>query len=194
MLSGVNSPASCSARALSVSMVSSFKAPRQPTERLGSASDCSMGVTSCDSLSIVSIFSILLKYLTVLTCNSSVAASSTAMVESGCIWSAERVYMWFTPPSMHFCSASALCAPVTMMTTSRASRMVCTPTLRAVWGTLVMSLSKKRELARMVSSASGTALVRDERDDPGSLKAMWPSGPTPPRKSSMPPAALMRSS
>jgi hypothetical protein len=31
--------------------------------------------------------------------------------------------MWFTPPSMHLCKAIALCAPVMIMTTSRACSM-----------------------------------------------------------------------
>jgi hypothetical protein len=58
--------------------------------------------------------------LTVLTCSSKVASSSTTIIGCGCIWRLESVHMWFTPPSMHFCKASALCAPVIIMTTSRA--------------------------------------------------------------------------
>jgi hypothetical protein len=50
-----------------------------------------------------------------------------------------------------------------------------------------MSLPKKRELAMMVSYASVLMRVRDESDEPGSLNAMCPSGPMPPRNSSTPP-------
>lgn len=35
--------------------------------------------------------------------------------------------------------------------------------------------------------ARPTTRVRDSREEPGSLKAMWPSGPMPAKKSSMPP-------
>jgi hypothetical protein len=58
--------------------------------------------------------------LTVLTCSSSVASSSTTIIGCGCNWRLDSVHIWFTPPSMHFCKAKALCAPVMMMTTSRA--------------------------------------------------------------------------
>lgn len=89
--------------------------------------------------------------LTVLTCNSSVASSSTTIIGCACNCRLDSVHMWFTPPSMHLCNARALCAPVMMMTTSRAccssataatrkrsqltSNTVCTPTVSAILGT-----------------------------------------------------------
>lgn len=125
---------------------------------------------------------------TVLTCNSRVASSSTTSSDCGWSCNAESVYMWLTPPSIHFRKATALCGPVTTITISRASSTVCTPTVSAIFGTFETSLLKNLELARMVSSASVLTRVLDASDDPGSLKAMWPSGPTPPRNNSMPPA------
>ncbi|CSI78673.1 Uncharacterised protein [Vibrio cholerae] len=44
----------------------------------------------------------------------------------------------------------------------------------------MISPSKKRELAIRVSSVRVLIRVREEREDAGSLKAMWPSLPTPP--------------
>ena len=44
-------------------------------------------------------------------------------------------------------------------------------------------------LAMMVSVVSVLMRVRDESDEKGSLKAMWPSGPIPPRNRSIPPAS-----
>ena len=70
---------------------------------------------------------------------------------------------------------------------SLALSTVPTPTVRAVLGTLFTSLSKKRELAMMVSVVSVFWRVRDVSDEPGSLKAICPSGPIPPMKRSTPP-------
>lgn len=47
-----------------------------------------------------------------------------------------------------------------------------TPTVSAVLGTLEMSPPKKRALALMVSTARDLILVRDTREEPGSLNAM----------------------
>jgi len=47
-----------------------------------------------------------------------------------------------------------------------------TPTVHAIFGTLLISLSKNRELATTVSIANILTLVRDTREDPGSLNAM----------------------
>ena len=58
--------------------------------------------------------------LTVLTFNSKVASSSATMIDRGCCCKHERVHMWLTPPSIAFCKATALLAPVAMMTTSLA--------------------------------------------------------------------------
>lgn len=63
--------------------------------------------------------------------------------------------------------------------TSLASMTVPTPTVRAMVGTLARSPSKNRALARMVSMASVFTRVLDTRLEPGSLKAMCPSGPMP---------------
>jgi hypothetical protein len=57
---------------------------------------------------------------TVLTFNSKVASSSATMVARGCCCKHERVHMWLTAPSTAFCRATALLAPVAMMTTSLA--------------------------------------------------------------------------
>lgn len=54
-----------------------------------------------------------------------------------------------------------------------------TPTVRANVGTLEMSLSKNRALASMVSFANVFTRVLDINDEPGSLKAIWPSLPIP---------------
>lgn len=63
--------------------------------------------------------------------------------------------------------------------TSLASMTVPTPTVRAMVGTLERSLPKKRAFARMVSFANVFTLVLETRLEPGSLNAMWPSGPMP---------------
>lgn len=63
--------------------------------------------------------------------------------------------------------------------TSLASITVPTPTVRACFGTLDMSLSKKRALAVMVSWFRVLTRVRDTKLEPGSLKAICPSGPIP---------------
>jgi len=52
---------------------------------------------------------------------------------------------------MALLSARAFRWPVTMTTTSRASRIVATPTVRAIRGTAEISLLKKRAFARIVS-------------------------------------------
>ena len=135
-----------------------------------------------------------LKYLTVLTLSSSVASSSHMKMLLGCNWNADTVHMWFTPSSMALCNANALWAPVMRIMTSRASITVATPTVRASVGTLDKSSPKNRALARMVSWASVLTLVLLARDDPGSLNAMWPSGPIPPMNNSIPPAFLIFSS
>ena len=62
-----------------------------------------------------------------------------------------------------------------------------TPTVRAVVGTFEISPSKKREFTMIVSWVRVFTLVRELKDEPGSLKAMCPSTPTPPRKSLIPP-------
>lgn len=63
--------------------------------------------------------------------------------------------------------------------TSLASMTVPTPTVSAMVGTFERSPSKNRALAMMVSFASVFTLVLDTRLEPGSLNAMWPSGPIP---------------
>ena len=63
--------------------------------------------------------------------------------------------------------------------TSLASMTVPTPTVRADLGTLVTSPPKNLALASMVSTANDLILVRDTREEPGSLNAMCPSGPMP---------------
>lgn len=63
--------------------------------------------------------------------------------------------------------------------TSLASITVPTPTVRAIVGTLVMSLSKNRALATMVSFAKDLTRVLETNDEPGSLNAIWPSLPIP---------------
>lgn len=80
-----------------------------------------------------------------------------------------------------------LIVPVARISTSLASITVPTPTVSAVLGTLSTSLSKKREFATIVSVVSVFTRVREVREEPGSLNAMWPSGPMPPTNRSMPP-------
>jgi len=54
-----------------------------------------------------------------------------------------------------------------------------TPTVRAMVGTFERSPSKNLALAMIVSLARVFTLVLETRLEPGSLKAMWPSGPIP---------------
>ena len=61
------------------------------------------------------------------------------------------VHIRLTPSSTPCCSARALLCPFTTIKTSLASITVPTPTVSAVLGTLFTSLSKKRQLAMMVS-------------------------------------------
>ncbi len=56
---------------------------------------------------------------------------------------------------------------------------------------LVYIIIKKRELAITVSVVSVFILVLELSEEPGSLKAMWPSGPIPPRKRSIPPTSAI---
>ena len=63
--------------------------------------------------------------------------------------------------------------------TSFASMTVPTPTVRAMVGTFERSPSKNRALAMIVSFARVFTLVLETKLEPGSLKAMWPSGPIP---------------
>ena len=51
--------------------------------------------------------------------------------------------------------------------------------VHTILGTLLMSLSKKRALAMMVSVVSVFIRVRDASEEHGSLKATWPSLPMP---------------
>ena len=57
-----------------------------------------------------------------------------------------------------------------------------------------MSLLKNLELAMIVSSVSCFSLVLDLKDEPGSLNAIWPSTPTPPKNKSIPPTSKIFSS
>lgn len=120
-----------------------------------------------------------LKYLTVFTLSSSVASSSQTKMAAGCIWKALTVHKWLMPSSMAMWRASALATLVIRIMTSRASITVPTPTVSAIVGTLEMSLLKKRAFATIVSWASVLRRVRDTKLEPGSLNAMWPSGPIP---------------
>ncbi len=52
---------------------------------------------------------------------------------------------------------------------------------------LLISPPKNRALATIVSYASVLIRVRLCKEEPGSLKAMWPSGPIPPKNKSIPP-------
>ena len=63
--------------------------------------------------------------------------------------------------------------------TSSASRTVPTPTVKAIVGTLFTSPPKNLAFAMIVSLARVFTRVRDTSEDPGSLKAICPSGPIP---------------
>lgn len=58
-----------------------------------------------------------------------------------------------------------------------------TPTVRASLGTRVRSPPKNLALAIIVSYANVLTLVLEVKEEPGSLKAICPSGPMPKRKS-----------
>lgn len=66
-----------------------------------------------------------IRTFTVLTFNSKVASSSATIVDRGCCCKHERVHIWLTAPSIAFCKATALLAPVAMMTTSLACCFPC---------------------------------------------------------------------
>ena len=70
-----------------------------------------------------------------------------------------------------------------------ASQTVPTPTVKAVVGTLETSPPKNLEFTMIVSFVKVASRVREVKEEPGSLKAMCPSTPTPPRNKSIPPAA-----
>ena len=97
------------------------------------------------------------------------------------------VHICEMPPSTPCCNARALLYPFTIIITLLAAITVPTPTVNAVEGTLLMSPSKKRELAILVSRVRVFWRVREVNEEPGSLKAICPSGPMPPIKRSMPP-------
>lgn len=63
--------------------------------------------------------------------------------------------------------------------TSFESITVPTPTVKACLGTLEISFPKNLAFASNVSCAKVLTLVRDANEEPGSLKAIWPSGPIP---------------
>ena len=67
--------------------------------------------------------------------------------------------------------------------TSLASNTVPTPTVNAICGTLLISPPKNLAFAIMVSFARVFTLVRETREEPGSLNAICPSGPIPKKKS-----------
>ena len=122
-------------------------------------------------------FSISLKYLTVSSCMSLVAASSQTMRACWCICRMLIGHIWLMLPSTAWRIAWALFSPLAIIMTSSASVMVPTPTVSAVLGTRLMSLLKKRALDFMVSMVRVLTRVREVREDPGSLNAIWPFSP-----------------
>ncbi len=70
-------------------------------------------------------------------------------------------------------TTGALCSPVAIRITSRASRIVPTPIVMAVRGTL-SSAKKSLAASLIVISSSAMRRVRVVRVEPGSLKPMWP--------------------
>ncbi len=65
------------------------------------------------------------------------------------------------------------------------------PWVRQCRGTASTSPSKKRALSRRVWLVSVLIRVREASDEPGSLKAMCPSVPTPSSCTSTPPASAI---
>ena len=100
----------------------------------------------------------------------------------------------FIPNSIPLCKALALFSPSAIIKTSFAEVIVSIPTVKANLGTFVISLSKNLELAIIVFSVNCTFLVLDLKDEPGSLNAICPSTPTPPRNRSIPPNSKIFSS
>lgn len=98
------------------------------------------------------------------------------MMPCWCICNALIVHICVIPPSTACCKARALLCPLQIIRTSLAERTVPTPTVNAVLGTLFTSLSKKREFAMIVSVVSVLIRVREDKDEPGSLNAICPSG------------------
>ena len=141
-----------------------------------------------------SAFSTALKYLYELTFNSPTEASSATMMPFWWFWRAETVHIWLYGPSTASLMARAFLGPNANMTTSRESVTVATPTESACAGTFEGSLSKKRLFTMRVSSVRVTTRVRLVRGENGSLNAMCPSSPIPPRKRSNPPAFTIASS
>ena len=73
------------------------------------------------------------------------------------------------------------------------SKSVPTPTVKANFGTFSTSWSKNLEFAKIVSCVSSLLRVRELSEDPGSLKAMCPSSPTPLKNRVIPPTDLILS-
>lgn len=71
---------------------------------------------------------------------------------------------------------TAFTLPVAMITDSLASRMVFTPTVRSTVVTECISLPKKRDSAIILLCVGASTLVRLERLEPGSLKAICAIG------------------
>ena len=113
-----------------------------------------------------------LKYATVSSDNFVVAASSQSIIPWGCICSADIVHTWLMLPSMPCFKAVAFFSPLAIINTSSASIIVAIPTVKAVVGTLDMSLSKKREFACIVLSVNVFIRVLDAHEENGSLNAI----------------------
>jgi hypothetical protein len=151
--------------------------------------------------------------LTVLTFNSKVASSSATMIDRGCCCKHERVHMWLTPPSIAFCKATALLAPVAMMTTSLAwfcrQYIVTDQHKRNIMGVVTnlhdgLNSHRQRHLGYSMQVSPEKPSIRSHRlfrqslhscprhhAGPGLVESDMP---TPPRNKSIPPTSLILAS
>ncbi len=106
----------------------------------------------------------------------------------GWSWRTEAGQEAVSGPSTAAAIASAFAEPVAIRSRWRARRMVPRPWVRTWWGTS-SSEPKNRALSRRVCSVSVLIRVVEESDEPGSLKARWPSLPMPRTWRSTPPAS-----
>ena len=83
-----------------------------------------------------------------------------------------------TGPSSAALTASDLDDPTASTSRCAAWPMVAMPWVIA-WDGAWSGPSKYRALSALVAAASRTTLVRDSKEDPGSLNARWPLRPIP---------------
>src|SRR6516165_6267647 len=90
-------------------------------------------------------------------------------------------------PSTALARIDALAPPVANSSNSRASKIVPTPIVTALFGTLSGSPPNMAAFCLRVTGVSAFSRVRDISADKGSLKPIWPASPIPKSCTSIPP-------